>query len=163
MSGTGEVREPFAGEERTFAIRLGEIRRIEERCGVGIGEVLRRLSRCVYATANFPGVQALASGVEIKSDDVREVIYQGLLGGAMASAEATKLVSIEIDQRGVRGLLDNAALALTVLWGASQAGDDAPGEPKAGENPATERKGSTSRTSTGRARRSGSRRGKSTS
>lgn len=147
MSGTGEVAADFAGEERAFRIRLGEIRRIEAKCGTGIGEVLRRLSRCVYATARIGGIEALASGVEIHADDVRETLYQGLVGGGMASAVATKLVMMELDERGVRGLLDNAGTALAVLWGSQET---PPGEPMAGtgESPATPPSPSTSPTST---------------
>jgi hypothetical protein len=138
MSGTGELRLDFAGEERVFRIRLGEIRRIEDKSKTGVGEVVRRLSRCVYMLDKFGGLEALASGVDIHADDVREVLYQGLLGGGMPSAEATKLLRREIDDRGLRGLLDNAAPALEVLWGSQQVPEtDAPGEPQAGESPAT--------------------------
>lgn len=146
MSGTGESSVDFAGEERKFCIRLGEIRRIESKCGdIGIGEVLRRLARCVTAVAEHGGLAALASGVEIHADDVREPIYQGLIGGGMSTGEATKLLKLEVDDRGVRGLLDNAAVSLAVLW-ASQ--ETPPGEQPAGESPATPESPSTSETST---------------
>jgi hypothetical protein len=155
MSGTGEGRADFAGEERLFRIRLGEIRRIE-------AQVRRRrhrrgaaaLSRCVYVTSELKGVQALAAGLEIHADDVREPILQGLAGGGMSLADATALVRAEIDDRGVRGLLDNASTALAMLWGSQET---PPGEPRAGESPATPPKPSTSSTSTGSARRSASR------
>jgi hypothetical protein len=161
MSGTGEGRTDFAGEERLYRIRLGEIRRIEHKCGdVGIGEVLRRLSRCVYVTSELKGVQALAAGLEIHADDVREPILQGLAGGGMSLADATALVRSEIDDRGVRGLLDNAGVALAMLWGSQET---PPGELRAGESPATPPSPSTSSTSTGSGRRSASRRATSTS
>jgi hypothetical protein len=137
MSGTGETSLDFAGEERVFRIRLGEIRRIEDKCKAGIGEVVRRLARAVYVLDKFGGIEALAAGVEIRADDVCEVIYQGLLGGGMASAEATKLRRREIDDRGLRGLLDNAPTALEALWGSQQVpeDDELPGEPRAGAAP----------------------------
>jgi hypothetical protein len=135
MSGTGEVLADFAGEERAFRIRLGEIRRIQTKCGdVGIGEVLRRLSKCVYLMSKVGGIEALAAGVDIHADDVRTPIYEGLVGAGLSSAEATALVRTAIDDRGVRGLLDNASVALTVLWGSQET---PPGEPTAGESPAT--------------------------
>lgn len=146
MSGTGESTVDFAGEERAFRIRLGEIRRIEAKCGnIGIGEVLRRLARCVTAVAEHGGLGALAAGVEIHADDVREPIYQGLIGAGMPSGEATTLVRTEVDDRGVRGLLDNAPTALAVLWASQEV---PPGEQKAGESPATQESPSTSETST---------------
>ena len=142
MSGTGESEADFAGEARAFRIRLGEIRRIEARCGVGIGEVLRRLSRCVMLVSRLSHVEALASGIEIAADDVREPIYQGLMGAGMTPGEASKLLRVEIDDRGVRGLLENAPVALGALWASRETpdGDEEPdlaGEPQAGASPAS--------------------------
>lgn len=143
MSGTGETREDFAGEERGFRIRLGEIRRIEEKCGDGIFAVVGRLSRAVLLTQQLPGVQAFAApGMDVRADDVRTVIYEGLVGGGMAAPDASKLVRAEIDDRGLRGLTDNLPVALAVLWGSQQAPkDDASGEPQAGESPAIQENG----------------------
>lgn len=143
MSGTGESSADFAGEERTFRIRLGEIRRIEDRCGAGIGEVLRRLSRAVLVLSKVKGLEALAAGIEIRADDVREAIYQGLIGAGMSASEATNLVRREIDERGVPGLLDNVTPALEALWGSQKTPSQKtpesadPGEPQAGASPAT--------------------------
>lgn len=145
MSGTGEVSTDFAGEERAFRIRLGEIRKIEAKCGVGIGEVSRRLARAAFVTSKLGGLEALAAGVEFHADDVREVLYQGLVGGGMGSGAATALVRGEIDDRGMRGLLDNAPVALIVLLGSQES---PPGEPRAGESPATSQTPSTSPAST---------------
>lgn len=77
MSGTGETREDFAGEERDFRIRLGEIRRIESKCAARIGEIAQRLAKATLAIRSADGkyVQALAAGLEIASEDVRETIY----------------------------------------------------------------------------------------
>lgn len=157
MSGTGEARADFAGEERAFRIRLGEIRRIEERCGTGIGEVLRRLARATMLLAQVGGMEALASGLDIHGDDVREPIYQGLRGAGMADADATTLVRREIDDRGVQGLVDAAPTALRVLWGSQETPAKPEGETQAGESPAPRKNGSTSRASTASARRSASR------
>lgn len=160
MSGTGETATDFAGEERAFRIRLGEIRRIEAKCGAGIGEVLRRLARAVYVVQKLSGLEALAAGVEIHADDVREPIYQGLIGAGMPSGEAAALVRQEIDDRAVRGLLDNASTALAVLWGSQET---PPGERSAGPKDPTPPSPSTSRSSTGSGRRSASGRARSTS
>lgn len=158
MSGTGESSTDFAGEEREFCIRLGEIRRIQDKCGVGIGEVARRLAHAVFVLNSLGKnsmVEALAAGIQIHADDVRETIYQGLLGRGMPSADAIKLVRAEIDNRGMAGLLDHAGTALCVLIGANETPegeDDAPGEPQAGESPATPSAKSTSKRSTASAK-----------
>jgi hypothetical protein len=146
MSGTGETRQFFAGEERLFRIRLGEIRQIEARTGDPIGDVLERLSRCVHAMASEPGIAGLALGVRIRADDIRETIYQGLRGGGMKDAAAGQLIKLEIDDRGLQDLLDRAPVALRALWGAQEVPDT--GEPQAGESPAGATNGSTSPPST---------------
>jgi hypothetical protein len=164
MSGTGESSTDFAGEEREFRIRLGEIRRIEQRCETGIGEVLRRLARAVLVLSKVKGLEALAAGVDIHADDVREPIYQGLIGGGMLPGDATKLLRIEIDDRGIQGLLDNTSTALEVLWASRKTPEEPPsGEMRAGESPATPPKRRTSKPSTASARSSGSRPATSTS
>lgn len=150
MSGTGDVLADFAGEERAFRIRLGEIRKVEGKYGhpTGIGEVCRRLARAVYVQNAAKGgdiLSALATGVEIHADDVRTPIYEGLIGGGMNAGDATKLVRTEIDDRGMRGLLDNAAVALLILIGSQET---PPGERQAGESPATRPNPSTSDSST---------------
>ncbi|PVM90662.1 gene transfer agent family protein [Caulobacter endophyticus] len=137
MDGSGHCTTEFAGEERDFRIRLGEIRRIEKACGTGIGEVLRRLARAVFALSKYSGIEALAAGVEFHAEDVRAPIYQGLIGAGMTSKDATNLVRLDIDERGIQGLLDHATTALEVLWASRQAPEDEePGEPIAGESPA---------------------------
>ena len=164
MSGTGESSTDFAGEERNFRIRLGEIRRIEDKCDTGIGEVLRRLARAVVVLSRLEGVEALAAGVDIHADDVREPLYQGLMGAGIASGEAAKLLRLEIDDRGIQGLLDNASTALEVLWASRKVPETAkPGERRAGESPATPKKRPTSKRSTGSARSSALRPAKSRS
>lgn len=150
MGGTGETREDFAGEERTFRIRLGEIRRIEAKCGARIGLVAQRLARAVQAISSAGGnyVAALATGIEVGAEDVRETLYQGLLGGGMASPDATNLVRSEIDERGLRGITDNVGVALMVLVATSEA-PKLPGEPKAKPKTVKSKARSTSPQSTG--------------
>lgn len=145
MSGTGDVTAEFAGEARDFRIRLGELRRIEAKCGDAIGDVLRRLARCALVVSKVEGIEAYALGVEVRADDVREVIYQGLVGRGMPSGDATRLIATEIDDRGLKGILDNAVVALRVLTGTQET---PPGEPPAGESPATPASASTSSAST---------------
>lgn len=171
-AGTGEVRVSFAGEERAFRIRWGEIRRIEQKCEDGIGEVLRRLSRAVMVLSQMQGVEALAAGLDIHAQDVREVIYQGLTGGGMPGGKADLLLRMEIDERGIVGLIDNVSTALAVLWGSQSSPEvDEPGEREAGAKTSTPASASTSPPSSASARPSASppdrskssRRGNSTS
>jgi hypothetical protein len=150
MSSTGETREDFAGEERQFRIRLGEIGRIEAKCDTGIGEVCRRLARATLVIHRLGGnlVEALSHGVELYSSDVREPLYQGLIGAGMASHEATKLLRTEIDDRGMLGLLDNAGVALAVIIAVQKTPEPKPGETGAKPKRGTKPKSSTSPTST---------------
>ena len=135
------ILEDFAGEERPFLIRIGELRRIQTACGAGPGEVANRLARCVKTLREFPKLtvfeQALIGMGHLYVDDVRAPIYEGLVAGGMTAPEASKLVRAEIDDRGFRGLVENAGLALGVLIsGVSMpAEDDDAGELKPGENP----------------------------
>lgn len=140
MSGTGDSRQDFAGEERAFRIRLGEIRHIEAKCDCGIGLVLGRLSRAVLLVSQAGGLQAFAAGLDIRADDVRTTLYEGLVGAGMPSPEATKIVREEIDERGVRGIVDNIAVALAVLWASQEAprSDEDAGEEVAAETPPPE-------------------------
>ena len=145
MSGTGEAREDFGGEPRDFRIRLGEIRRIEAKCEAGIGLVMGRLSRAVLLQQQVGGLQAFSAGLDIRADDVRTVIYEGLVGAGMATPEASKLVRQEIDDRGLRGIVENIPVALAVLWGSQEAPEsDALGESLAGGSPAEPQTPSTS-------------------
>lgn len=162
MSGTGEVRVSFAGEERLFRIRWGEIRRIEQKCDTGIGEVLRRLSRAVMVLSQLQGLEALAAGIDIHAQDVREVIYQGLTGGGLPGGHADMLLRLEIDERGIMGLIDHASVALAVLWGSQSAPEaDEPGEREAGATSTTPASASTSPASSESDRPSASHLGKS--
>jgi hypothetical protein len=156
-AGTGEVRVSFGGDERLFRIRWGEIRRIEDKCATGIGEVLRRLSRAVMVLSQLRGMEALAAGLDIHAQDIREVIYQGLRGGGMPESQVALLLRIEIDERGIAGLMDNVSVALGVLWGAQSAPEaDDVGERRAGATSTTPASEQTSASSSASAKPSAS-------
>ena len=74
------LRRVFAGRERDFLLRVGEIGRLEIACGAGIGAVLQRVAIGQYGLA-----------------DIRETVRLGLIGGGATSAEAESLVSAYID------------------------------------------------------------------
>lgn len=70
-----EISLRWGDGEYPFALRIGEIRRLEEKAQVGIGAIYGRLAGGVY-----------------HANDIFETILQGLIGGGMVPAEASKLV-----------------------------------------------------------------------
>lgn len=80
MSRAAEVRLDFAGEERLFRLGIGQLRVLDEACDCGPMELLTRFSAGTWRTK-----------------DLRETIFQGLKGGGMADAEATRLVRETVD------------------------------------------------------------------
>lgn len=64
MSRHGDVAFEWGGEERTFRLALGEIRKLQERTNAGPYELLRRLTTGTW-----------------RVDDLRETIRLGLVGG----------------------------------------------------------------------------------
>lgn len=86
------LRRPFAGAERAFDLRIGEIQALERACGCGIFGLLVRIG----------SHQAYAS-------DIRETIRLGLVGGGETDAESTRLIMAEIDGRPLAEHLPLAA------------------------------------------------------
>jgi hypothetical protein len=131
------VDADFGGEERKFLLLLGELRAIQEKCGVGPSVVAQRLARCVTVRRAYPEATILEQvnmGLgDFMVDDVREPILQGLIKGGMEPNAAGKLVRTWIDDRGFQGLVENADLALMVLIAGQARPDDEPGEKVAAE------------------------------
>lgn len=95
---------PWADGEFTFDLRLGEVRKLQERTGLGPAVILQRI----------------VDG-EWKVDDYRETILQGLLGGGMAAAEASKLVRNWVDERPAgESFLTAAKILKAFIEGAPQ-------------------------------------------
>lgn len=80
MSRSAEITLPFAGEDRTFRLPIGRLRALQEKCDAGPMELLSRF----------------ASGTW-RVDDLRETLLQGLQGGGMASADASRLLKSDFD------------------------------------------------------------------
>lgn len=116
MSRAAEVTLLFADEERLFRLPIGRWRAVQERCDAGPLELLRR-----YTSSSW------------RVDDVREVVLQGLVGGGMQVAEASKLVANYFDGLPLAQFVPLAqAVVMASVVGASDEDDDPPGEPKAG-------------------------------
>ena len=75
------VRAPFAGQERRFQLRIGEMGELERICGGGIGAIFMRLGSHQF------GVR-----------EVWDTIRLGLEGGGTTAIEATALVMRYHDQ-----------------------------------------------------------------
>lgn len=107
------VRLDFAGEERPFALLIRELRALQSVCDAGPGELLQRFDAQRY-----------------RVDDVRETIRQGLIGGGLTDAVATKLMRDHFDNRP---LAQFVVLAQIIVAAALVGVEDDPvGEPKAG-------------------------------
>lgn len=68
------VRRDFAGRERNFRLRIGEIGELERLCGAGIGAIAMRLA-----------------GHQFYAADIWETIRLGLEGGGASEIEASAL------------------------------------------------------------------------
>ena len=85
-------RRAFAGRERNFQLRLGEVEELERLCGCGVGEIELKI-----ATHRF-GVR-----------EVRETIRLGLQGGGTSEAESTALITGYVDKAPLGEFLQLAA------------------------------------------------------
>lgn len=128
------IIEEFGGEQRSFLLAIGELRKVQDAAGASPVVIARELSRCVAVLRAHPKA-SLFEQLQIGMGDwhpefVRQPILQGLIAGGMAPNAAAKEVRQHIDERGFLGLVENAPLALTlIVAGVSQPEDAAtPGE-----------------------------------
>lgn len=132
MSRDGSVVLQWGDEETVFRLRLGEWRRIQERCDAGPGEIYRRLVTVAMAMEKgFTLAQAAAVGMigDWRVDDMREVIVQGLIGGGRSELEARALVQRRVDD--VVDFKAHLALAFAIVRaGLGDVTDEASGEVK---------------------------------
>lgn len=96
------VEIPLGGETRSFDLKLRGQIAIEERCGVGLGQVMARL------------VTGLGEPHEYRFyvHDYRETILRGLIDGGMSSQDASRVVEKEIDGHPVK---DAIVIAIQIL------------------------------------------------
>lgn len=88
----------WAGEERQFRLRLGEVWDLEEACGgLGIGEIYQRMGQHRYSVRH-----------------VSEILRLGLIGGGIAPVAAKALVRDRFD---TVPLVQSFEAALEVLLG----------------------------------------------
>lgn len=115
MSRGAEVTLAFAGEERAFRLPLGRLRAVQEKCDAGPMELLNRLYSGAW-----------------RVDDLREILLQGLIGGGLDQAAATRLMRTAFDDLP---LAQFVPLAQAVMGAAVVGAEDEPdvGKPPAGE------------------------------
>ena len=106
---TTELRAPFAGQLRTFELRIDEIGLLERRCEAGIGEIYLRL-----CSARF------------KHADIRETILLGRIGGGASEPEATAEIMAFVDRAPLASHLQLAVDILAALLNGTQ--QEAPGK-----------------------------------
>ncbi len=95
------IRRPFAGAERPFQLRYGEILELERLCGAGIFALTKRMA-----------------AHEARVADIRETIRLGLVGGGMTDRESTELTLLVVDRRPLTEFLPIASdLLLATLHG----------------------------------------------
>lgn len=111
MSRSTEIELAFGGEDRLFRLRIGQLRPLQEKTDAGPMELIRRIASDAW-----------------RVDDLRETIYQGLRGGGMHDAEATKLIKIHFDDQPIA---QYTTLASNILMAAVIGAEDEPlGEPE---------------------------------
>lgn len=96
-SRAGEVKVTWGGEERTFRLGLGELRKIQEETGAGPTGVA---VRCKLAAAAIRAMETddlgtlahVANGPFAEPPHVRFVLLQSLMGAGLTMHEATVLV-----------------------------------------------------------------------
>lgn len=111
MSRSAEVTLAFAGEDRPFRLSIGPLRALQEKCDAGPMELLQR-----FASGSW------------RVDDLRETLLQGLKGGGMTDAEATRLIRSDFDDHPYVGFVPVAqAVVMAAVIGAP---DETLGEPE---------------------------------
>lgn len=85
----------WPGGEHTFALRLGELRKLQDSCQAGPEEVLTRLRKGTW-----------------RVDDIVEPLRLGLIGGGMSTSEAGPLVTKVIQQNA---LVEFRVAALSIM------------------------------------------------
>lgn len=111
MSRSAEVTLAFGGEDRVFCLKLGRLRALQEKTDCGPMALLSR-----YMSGDW------------RVDDVREAILQGLIGGGLDQANATKLVMSYFDDQPLQPFVQLAqGVVMAALVGAE---DEDLGEPE---------------------------------
>lgn len=132
MSRDGSISLPLGGDEHRFRFGIAEHERVQEKLDMGVSLIVQNLHPYVSAVrAGLPLGRVLDAGMlgDVRREQIRAVILNGLVGGGMEPNDAGRLVKMWVDNRP---LLEPAPLAYAIgiaaLVGAED--EDAAGEPK---------------------------------
>jgi hypothetical protein len=169
MSRSAEVVRFFGGKERTFVFGLGEHERLQAALNdkMGVSLIVQNLSGFVLGLEVGMSVKEIAAARllgDVRIEQIREVIFAGLVGSGMEPPEAGKLCDLWVYKRPLK---ESAPLAYAIGLAAIDGPDDevAMGEQlgDAAEPPSQTAVSASVKTASGRsARRTGTRRSKST-
>lgn len=144
MDGTALLIRPFGGEERAFRLDIDRLRALQEKCDAGPVELIRRVEAGSW-----------------RIDDLRETLFQGLVGGGATQLAATVIIRDHFD-RQPRGYAQFVSLAYEVLIAGVFGPEDEPlGEPEGAKPTRSRAAKSSSAASSGQAPSSAGRRAKS--
>ena len=82
MDGTGLLIRPFGGEDRAFLLDIDRLRPLQLKTDCGPVELIRRMEAGTW-----------------RIDDLRETLFQGLIGGGLSQLQATVLIQGSFDKQ----------------------------------------------------------------
>lgn len=116
MSSDGSVTFDWADDEHTFRLAIGQLRELQDKCGVGPMQIYDRLCDRTW-----------------RVDDIIQTLRLGLIGGGMKPTEALLLTRRYVENQQM-SLLENAKAAQNVILAALVGVKDDPvGKDKAEE------------------------------
>lgn len=98
MSADASLTMDWGDGEHRFRLAIGQLRELQDKCGAGPAEILRRITDGTW-----------------RIDDLRETLRLGLIGGGMQPVKALVLVQRYVD---VRPLMESVPPAQSVLLAA---------------------------------------------
>lgn len=105
MSADASITMAWGDGEHRFRLAIGQLRELQDKCGAGPAEILRRVADGTW-----------------RVDDLREVLRLGLIGGGKAPLEALALVQRYVDERPLlESVMPARAVLLAALVGPSTA------------------------------------------
>lgn len=137
MSRNGDTLQSLGGEKRQFRFGLAEHRRLQEALHdkLGLSLIVQNLHPFALALAAELSLREILTARmlgDIRIEQVREVIFQGLIGGGMSPQEAGRVCFEWVDSRPLTETAPVAyAVGMAALIGPPD--EDAVGEQQGGE------------------------------
>src|SRR4051812_21056295 len=115
MSRNGDIVQSLGGEERVFRFGLAEHEGLQEKLGVGVSLIVQNLHPfCSAVAAGLTLGQTLNHKLlgDVRPEQVRELLFRGLVGGGMSPEVAGKLCREWVEPP--RPLIHTAPIAYAV-------------------------------------------------